>query len=129
MAYKDGYKNLTEIHSKNQNLALEAILDHTENDSEVFKSVRDFLLKRANIEQNYANSLEDLCKQFKIKSSRGGLVKANNALSKKALSSSLLPSLDDPAVNQILTGANEFEAFRPVDLATNFLIQETEKQA
>jgi hypothetical protein len=129
MTFKDGYKQLTELHLKNQNIAIEGILEHTEKDGEVFKSVRDFLLKRAQIEQDYALALEGLVKNFRIKASKGGLIKPNNALSLKALKSNLLPSLDDPAVNQILTGGTEEESFRPVDLATNFLLQESENQA
>ena len=129
MTFKDGYKQLTDMHTKNQNMALEGVLEHTENDGEVFKSVRDFLLKRAQIEQDYASALEALVKNSKIKSSKGGLIRPNNPLSLKALKSALLPSVDDPAVNQILAGGTDEESFRPVDLATNFLVQESENQA
>jgi hypothetical protein len=129
MTFKDGYKQLTDIHLKNQNLAIEGMLEHTENDGEVFKGVRDFLLKRAQLEQDYASALEALVKNFRIKSSKGGLIKPNNALSLKALKSALLPSQDDPSVNHILVGGTEEESFRPVDLATNFLVQESENQA
>ena len=127
MTFKDGYKQLTELHIKNHAAALESILDYVETDGEVFKSVKEFLLKRAEIEEDYATRLEKLVKSFKIKGSKGGVLKPNNPISSKAVKSSLLGSTQ--GMNEALALGDGYDAYRPVDMATNFLLQEAEGQA
>lgn len=125
--------SLKATHIQAEHDALQSVLDHIEQDAKVLSQVRSFILRRAEIEAEYAKKLENLSKEYKIRTSKSGSIREyTGAAVRTAAESSFCTNQGSQGINHILAdmeGVTMSPHYRPSDYAIITLIKENNHQS
>lgn len=120
-------------HIQAEHDAMQAVLGHIEQDANVLCQVRSFILKRAEIEAEYAKKLENLSKEYKIRPSKSGSIREYTGVAvRTAAESSFCTNQGSQGTNHILAdmeGVTMSPHYRPSDYAIVTLVKENNHQS